>query len=73
MITIKKEISVEEFEPWCGARYTYDRILNENKVEEFDELAEEWFPDGLTETELNDWLWFDDRAIFEALGMAIEE
>ena len=70
---ITMELTLLDFNAWSGATYTRDRIIKENKVEEFDQLIEELYPQGLSETELNDLLWFDDEWIFESLGMEIEE
>ena len=70
---IKREISLRDFEAWSGACSTLKAIINADKVEEFDYLIEEIFPDGLSETELNDLLWFDSDWVFEALGMSDEE
>lgn len=70
---ITMEISILNFEAWSGATHTKQRILEENKIEEFDQLIEELYPNGIDETSLNDLLWFDDEWIFENLGMDIEE
>jgi len=32
-------------------------------------IVEDIFPDGCSETELNDFLWFDDEFIFSALDI----
>ena len=54
-----------------------DTILekaDEGKEEEFESLIEEMYPDGLTDTELNDILWFDDDWIYSCLGIeSLEE
>ena len=52
---------------------TKETIINEGKAEQFDNLIEELYPDGLTETTLNDLLWFEDEWIFEMLGIETEE
>ena len=70
---IKREISIVDFKAWSGACSTLKAIINADKVEEFDYLIEEIFPDGLSETELHDLLWFDSDWVFEALGMSDEE
>ena len=44
-------------------------IIGNNKVDEFDFLIEELYPDGLTETQLNDILWFEEDWICETLGI----
>lgn len=66
---IYTEESIEDFEAWCGGQYAKDKIIEAGKVEEFDELIEELYPNGLTALELNDLLWFDDEWIFEQLNI----
>ena len=56
-----------------GAVNTKKKIIDNNKEEEFDELIEELYPDGIDETELNDLLWFESDWIFECLGMTEDE
>ena len=64
---IVKEISVENFEGWSGANDTIEVIEKAGKVDEFDNLIEELYPDGLSETSLNDLLRFDYEWIYETL------
>ena len=66
---IVKEISVEDFEGWSGANDTIEVIEKTGKVDEFDNLIEELYPDGLSETSLNDLLRFDYEWIYETLGI----
>ena len=66
---IVKEISVEDFEGWSGANDTIEVIEKAGKVDEFDNLIEELYPDGLSETSLNDLLRFDYEWIYETLGI----
>ena len=70
---IVSEISISEFQSWSGAKDTQKRILEENKENEFDRLIEELYPDGLTDTQLNDILWFEEDWIFEQLGISDED
>lgn len=67
-----KEESISSFQAWSGAVDTQNRIIEENKEDEFDQLIEELYPDGLDETELNDILWFEEEWIFESLGISDE-
>lgn len=67
-----KEESILDFKAWSGAKDTQEKIINENKEDEFDQLIEELYPDGLDETQLNDILWFDEEWIFESLGISDE-
>lgn len=66
---IVKEISVENFEGWSGANDTIEVIEKAGKVDEFDALIEELYPDGLSETSLNDLLRFDYEWIYETLDI----
>lgn len=62
--------SIGNFQPWSGAVSTYERIRDEGKLDEFEELLKEIYTDELpTETEINDLLWFDDAFVFERLGI----
>ena len=67
-----KEISLCDFEGWSGADKTIRIIVENDKVEEFDQLIEELFPEGIDETNLNDLLRFEDEWVFEMLGIAEE-
>ena len=66
-------LTLRNFNAWSGATDTQDRIINEGKADEFDNLIEELYPDGLTETTLNDLLWFEDEWIFVFLGIETEK
>ena len=41
--------------------------------QKFDNLICDLYPDGLTETQLNDLLWFEEDWIFETLGISKED
>lgn len=58
---------------WGGATFTLDTIADYDKEEEFMALLEELYPDGADETELNDFIAFDDDYIFESLGISSED
>lgn len=64
------EQDFENFEPWSGARSTFERIINEGKAAAADAYFNEIEPEeGWTDTAINDVLWFDSASIFKALGM----
>ena len=67
------ETSLEKFEAWSGAVDTKNLIISLGLEEEFEMLIDELYPDGLTDTELNDILWFDSDWILENLGIKEEE
>ncbi len=70
---ITTETTLRNFDAWSGAVETKDAIIEAGKDEEFDAMIEELYPNGLTETELNDLLWFEEEWIFETLGISTEE
>lgn len=62
---------------WGGAIDTLNTIEDNEKEDEFIDWLEQCFDCGYNElptlTELNDYLWFEDEEIFEALGIGEEE
>lgn len=58
------------YKPWSGAVDTWETIEEEGLLDELDSLLEDIYPDGLSETELNDLLWFDKDWVFEQLGIS---
>ena len=58
-----------DYKPWCGARDTYILIKDNNKLEDLDRLITDCYPEGLTETGLNDILWFESEWVLEQLGI----
>ena len=72
-MTITYELDLNRFEAWSGAKETLERIQKEGKCAELENVLEELYPDGMTETELNDLLWFDSESVYEWLGIRSEE
>ena len=66
---MKLIMDFEDYEPWGGARDTYALIDCNNKLIDLDRLITDCFPEGLTETELNDILWFDSDWVLSNLGI----
>lgn len=67
------ETSISDFQSWSGAKDTQKTIIENNKENEFDALIEGLYPDGLSETSLNDLLWFESDWIYETLGISEDE
>ena len=70
---ITYELDLNTFNAWSGAVDTLDRIQKEGKCEELENILEDLYPDGMTETQLNDLLWFDSEEVYEWLGIRSEE
>ena len=73
MKTINENQTLQDFNAWSGAINTKEIIIEKNKADEFNDLIDDIYPDGLTETQLNDILWFETDWIFEILGIEEEE
>ena len=71
-MTMTYELDLNRFEAWSGAKETLERIQREGKCAELENVLEELYPDGMTETELNDLLWFDSETVYEWLGIRSE-
>lgn len=65
---ITKEVTTKnDFNFWSGAVYTVDELTDE----EFEQVINELdltYPEGMTETELNDLFWFEDDFVAVLLG-----
>ena len=72
-MTITYELDLNSFQAWSGAKETLERIQREGKCAELENVLEELYPDGMTETELNDLLWFEPETVYEWLGIRSEE
>lgn len=58
---------------WSGAVDTLITIRNADKLDEWEQFAEDYFAGTTpTITEINDLLWFESDYVFEALGIKDE-
>lgn len=54
---------------WGGAVDTAGKIIEADKCDEFEELLEEWYPDGVDRTAVNNVLWFEGEQVLAELGI----
>ena len=67
------EENLSNFKAWSGAEKTVEILRDINKLEEVENYIEENFTDA-SETDINDFLWFETDFIFmELLGYTEEE
>ena len=66
-MTIKTEATLKNFDFWSGAKDTV-KYLTESELETIESYLEELYPEGMTDSELNDFMWFEDDTIAEWLG-----
>ena len=65
---VYKEIcSANDFDFWCGAKDTV-KYLTDDEIETIFSMLEDSGDDEMSETELNDFFWFEDDTIAEWLG-----
>ena len=61
--------SIDNFKAWSGARNTLDTVRERGGIDQLTSLCEDLFSgETPTETQINDWLWFDSEFIYQALG-----
>ena len=70
---LKVFMELGDYEPWSGAVATWDKIRDEDKIDELDAILEDQYPEGIGLTELNDLLWFDGDTVLSWLGIGEEE
>ena len=66
---INSEMGLKKFKAWSGAKDTLNKLIELDKCDELEFILDDLYPDGLTDTQLNDILWFDDEWIYETLGI----
>lgn len=64
---------LENFEPWSGAVSNWREIQDLNKVGELEDILENAYPDGMSETEINDFIWFEEETWRDWLDMEEED
>ena len=73
MKVYNENLTLVNFDAWSGAVDTKETIIDAGKEKEFNSLIDELYPDGLTDTQLNDLLWFEEDWLFEMLGIEIDK
>lgn len=69
---ISTEQSLSNFEFWSGAKENAAE-LTIDQLNEIESQLEEIYPDGMDETQLNDFFWFEFDTVKEWLGIEEEE
>lgn len=65
----KVESSLWDFPAWSGGKDTLETLQEKGDCEEVEQLIEDMFCDeDTTDTDINDFLWFERDAIAEHLG-----
>ena len=61
-----------DFEPWCEATNTWELLDDNDKLDEFETKLDCLYPEGMSETELNDLLRFDSEYCLGLVGLQEE-
>ena len=66
------DIALRNFDFWSGARdHAADFTLEQ--LDQVEAILEDAYPDGMTDTEINDLFWFEPETIREWLGIEDED
>ena len=71
-MTIKTEQSLRNFEFWSGAKANAG-LLTDEELDRIEAELEYLYPDGMTDTEINDLFWFDFEWVCEVLGLTYND
>ena len=64
---------ISNFTPWSGAVDTWNALDEHDKIDTLESILEDIYPDGMSETDLNDLLWFEPEAVYEWVGLTYDE
>lgn len=64
---IYSETNLRDFEFWAGAK---DRVkyLSWSQLDQIESILEDCYPEGMSETQINDFFWFEEDTVAEWLG-----
>lgn len=65
---ITKTYPLADFEPWSGAVATWDILMFHDKIDTLEAVLSD-IKETMTETELNDLLWFDNELVYSWVGL----
>ena len=68
---ITTEMSLQDFKFWCGAEDFASKLTSE-EFQQIEWMICELYPDGVTDTQLNDIFWFEQELICDWIGEDID-
>lgn len=71
-MTYTKEFSIDDFQFWSGAKDTVEDVRRAGKMDELEAVIEAAFEcdeEPPTETQINDFVWFERELIYGQLGL----
>ena len=70
MKTINNNASLTNFDFWAGAK---DHDFTYTELKEIEYILDDLYPDGMTETQINDLFWFEEEFLCESIGVNYDE
>ena len=64
---IYTETRLRDFEFWAGAKETVSYLTDE-ELDQIEDMLTDRFPEGMDETAVNHFFWFEDDQIADLLG-----
>ena len=69
---VTTEQSLSNFNFWSGAKDNAAE-LTDSQLDQVESILEDLYPDGISETTINDFFWFEFDTVKEWLGITEEE
>ena len=69
---IYTEQSLRDFQFWSGAK-EFAETLTDKQFDQVETILEDLYPEGMTDTQINDLFWFEEETIREWLDLPTEE
>ena len=69
---IYTEQSLCNFQFWSGAK-EFAETLTDKQFDQVETILEDLYPEGMTDTQINDLFWFEEETIREWLDLPTEE
>lgn len=66
---ITSDLNLRNFDFWSGAK---DHEFTYEELEQIEFILEDIYPDGMTDTQVNDLFWFEEETLCEWLGIDFE-
>ena len=66
------EIDLSQFDFWSGGATNAAELTNE-QLDQVGYILEDIYPDGMTDTQINDLFWFDFDTVKEWVGLTIDK
>lgn len=65
------EQSLRDFQFWSGAK-DFAETLTDKQFDQIEAILEDLYPDGMTDTQINDLFWFEEETIRKWLDLPTE-